>query len=284
MFQRVPSTWQRTWNSHGILRHHYPPQWSSPNRPIGATRQRPICLQSQWRLGGRSARRGLPGQPCCRIFPRGASTCSWIAPSSKVRSSRSCWNVPWAASSGPCTCTVAHCKEQDHGLWSVGCAFTSRLNKLELLALLQFSATLTSAACADPVAERPEAKRVRQPQQSGHPAEVDPFTAGSPSERRRTPRRGGDSVAVSIHRAGSSDRPIEGWVVNRSLGGLCVCSPKSFADDSILKIRPPRLGSSTNRRGAHPRLAGRRPALDDALPVHDPAIRRHDADVWLERA
>jgi hypothetical protein len=156
----------------------------------------------------------------------------------------------------PVLVRVAHAKEEQDGLWSVGCSFTAPLKEKELFALLQIGAMNTPASTPNPtpgattvpppapvappppIAKKPE--RSKQPLH--HPAS-DPFLLGSRSEHRRTPRRGGSSVVVNIGRP-DSERPVEGWVVNRSLGGLCVCSPKNFEPDTILRIRVKRSAES----------------------------------------
>lgn len=137
----------------------------------------------------------------------------------------------------PVLVRVAHCKQEEDGVWSVGCSFTARLKKRELLALLQIGAMQAAAEAPESPPKTVEASH------SDHPSTVsrhhigDAFADANTAERRRTPRRAGGSVSVTINRAGSSERPVEGWIVNRSLGGLCVCSPKAFEAESILKIR-----------------------------------------------
>jgi hypothetical protein len=60
---------------------------------------------------------------------------------------------------------------------------------------------------------------------------------GSGAERRTTPRRRGSSVAAQLAVASDLD-PIEVWVVDRSLGGLCLLSDTPVDNGSRLRVRP----------------------------------------------
>jgi hypothetical protein len=158
----------------------------------------------------------------------------------------------------PVLVRVARCAEQADGLWSVGCTFTSQLKDAELLALLQVGAMTTPAALPGPqpaqtspkpvppppVAQpAPVRKPERQPRQEP-PSSFDPFLNGAGSaEHRRTPRRGAASVAVLISRPRESEH-VEGWVINHSLGGMCLSSPRTYEVDTILRVRPKRGGES----------------------------------------
>src|SRR5262245_50605309 len=57
---------------------------------------------------------------------------------------------------------------------------------------------------------------------SGNRPDKDPLPVGTANEQRRAFRRKGSSVEVLILDPEPGDRPFEGWVVNRSLGGLCL--------------------------------------------------------------
>lgn len=65
----------------------------------------------------------------------------------------------------------------------------------------------------------------------------DPFLFGSHLEKRTSLRRTGNPVPVLITDPEMPEEPLGGWVMDRSVGGLCVSSPKSFAVDSYLTIR-----------------------------------------------
>jgi len=158
----------------------------------------------------------------------------------------------------PVLVRVARCAEQPDGLWSVGCTFTSQLKEAELLALLRVGAMTTPAALPGPQPSQPRPKPVppppaaqsapvrrpeRQPRPEPHPA-YDPFLSGGSSEHRRTPRRGCSSVAVLIGRPREHEQ-VEGWVVNQSLGGMCLSSPRTYEVDTVLRVRPKRGGESS---------------------------------------
>jgi hypothetical protein len=60
---------------------------------------------------------------------------------------------------------------------------------------------------------------------------------GRPEERRTSPRRGGSCVAA--HLTDDSDiEPVEVWVMNRSLGGLCLLTEAPVTVGSRLRVRP----------------------------------------------
>jgi hypothetical protein len=66
---------------------------------------------------------------------------------------------------------------------------------------------------------------------------VDVFVHGSSQERRATPRRRGNSVEVFL--ADSPDKsPVHGWVVDRSVGGLCLLVDKPVPEGAVLQVRP----------------------------------------------
>src|SRR4051812_39247412 len=52
--------------------------------------------------------------------------------------------------------------------------------------------------------------------------EFDPFIQGSRSDQRRSFRRGGSTVQVLFAFPEQKDHPQEGWVVDRSMGGMCL--------------------------------------------------------------
>jgi hypothetical protein len=54
------------------------------------------------------------------------------------------------------------------------------------------------------------------------PAAADPYNTAAPEDRRAGSRRGGNPVEVEILDADSGVAPIAGWVVDRSVGGLCL--------------------------------------------------------------
>lgn len=50
----------------------------------------------------------------------------------------------------------------------------------------------------------------------------DPFVHGSSTERRISLRRGGNPVQVFVTGADLTSEPVRSWVVDRSMGGLCL--------------------------------------------------------------
>jgi hypothetical protein len=77
---------------------------------------------------------------------------------------------------------------------------------------------------------------VPPPIDSNQPAS-DPFLTGSGTERRRAIRRGGNPVRVRIADSESLRELSEGWVVDRSVGGLCIMSPNPIPQGTILCVR-----------------------------------------------
>lgn len=69
------------------------------------------------------------------------------------------------------------------------------------------------------------------------PRRHDPFLFGSHLEKRTSLRRTGNPVDVLITDPLVPEQPLEGWVLDRSVGGLCVSSPRPFPVDSYLMIR-----------------------------------------------
>jgi hypothetical protein len=71
--------------------------------------------------------------------------------------------------------------------------------------------------------------------------EFDPFVQGSATEQRRALRRGGNPVEVHLRRTESKEgkEPLLcGWVLDRSVGGLCLLSPQEFAPDTFWSVLP----------------------------------------------
>jgi hypothetical protein len=65
----------------------------------------------------------------------------------------------------------------------------------------------------------------------------DPFIHGSAGERRSSLRRGGNPVAVLITDAEVKEPPFQGWVLDRSMGGLCLSVEQEVAAGAILSVR-----------------------------------------------
>jgi hypothetical protein len=82
------------------------------------------------------------------------------------------------------------------------------------------------------------------------PAPTDPgdladstFLQGVTVDRRRAPRRKGNSVEVYLS-DGAGGAPLDGWVVDRSVGGLCLLVAKPVAAGTVLKVRARRAPES----------------------------------------
>ncbi len=57
-------------------------------------------------------------------------------------------------------------------------------------------------------------------------------------ERRSTPRRKGNPVSVLIADGSETDAPFQGWVVDRSAGGLRLLVDEAVPAGTLLKVRP----------------------------------------------
>jgi hypothetical protein len=79
-------------------------------------------------------------------------------------------------------------------------------------------------ASAPPPAEKP-------------PCEFDPFVEGSASEQRNALRRGGSPVKVLIGNPEQGGKGQDGWVVDRSVGGLGLAVSDAIAEGSLLEVR-----------------------------------------------
>jgi hypothetical protein len=69
-------------------------------------------------------------------------------------------------------------------------------------------------------------------------SDYDPFVMGSPSEQRKTYRRGGNPVEVLVASGHSASPEWRGWIVDRSTGGLCVCVPQEIKPGTIVRVLP----------------------------------------------
>ena len=82
--------------------------------------------------------------------------------------------------------------------------------------------------------------RRREPHGPPPPKEArpvpDPFDHGSASERRSSLRRCGKQVRVFITDREGKAKPVEGWVMDRSMGGLCLSLYEPVEKEATLKI------------------------------------------------
>jgi hypothetical protein len=85
---------------------------------------------------------------------------------------------------------------------------------------------------------RPGRARGANPDSAPPPAERDPFVQGSTSERRVAHRRPGNLVAVRVTDAERQTPPVDGWVADRSVGGLCLRLDAPVGVGSLVNVRP----------------------------------------------
>jgi hypothetical protein len=67
--------------------------------------------------------------------------------------------------------------------------------------------------------------------------EFDPFVQGSPTEQRNAFRRGGNPVEVLLARSGQQGQAVHAWVVDRSMGGLCIEAGEAFPPGTMVIVR-----------------------------------------------
>lgn len=65
-----------------------------------------------------------------------------------------------------------------------------------------------------------------------------PLRPLSPQERRSTPRRKGNPVPVGISNGDGENEPFQGWVVDRSTGGLRLLVDEAVPAGTVLNVRP----------------------------------------------
>ena len=66
----------------------------------------------------------------------------------------------------------------------------------------------------------------------------DPFLTGPANDRRSSSRRGGHPVTVQLADPDEKAPPQAGWVVDRSVGGLCLMVRQPVQIGSFWKVRP----------------------------------------------
>lgn len=76
------------------------------------------------------------------------------------------------------------------------------------------------------------------PRPSRKDQELDPFHQGSRSEKRRSLRRNGNPVHVFIAPDQSNEPAWRGWVLDRSMGGMCIGVADEFTPGTILRLMP----------------------------------------------
>lgn len=66
----------------------------------------------------------------------------------------------------------------------------------------------------------------------------DPYLQGSPSEQREHFRRNGNPTEVYFAFPGQKAKPLRGFVVDRSLGGVCMLCAEEVKEGTILAMLP----------------------------------------------
>ncbi len=78
-------------------------------------------------------------------------------------------------------------------------------------------------------------RRGRPPQAAAAP---DPYAVPKTPDRRVSHRREGSAVTVDITDEQRQGAPVRGWVVDRSVGGLCIEVTEPYEVGAVLNIRP----------------------------------------------
>jgi hypothetical protein len=78
--------------------------------------------------------------------------------------------------------------------------------------------------------------KVKAPR-AASPEQGDVFLYGSQRERRAAPRRRGNSIEVYLAQSPDEEK-IPAWVVDRSVGGLCLTVEAPVEQGSLWQVRP----------------------------------------------
>jgi len=89
---------------------------------------------------------------------------------------------------------------------------------------------------------RPKAPLLLKPKPKSF---FDLFAQGSPSNLRKAARRGGNLVEVLYARPEGRSNPLKGWVMDRSVAGLCLWLGEDFPEGTILAVLPVSASSVT---------------------------------------
>jgi hypothetical protein len=86
---------------------------------------------------------------------------------------------------------------------------------------------------------------VPPPVQQPPAPEHDPFTQGSANEMRKSYRRQGNMTEVNVALDEKKDRPVRAWVLDRSMGGLCLQSSMEIPAGTRVHVLPVNATSMT---------------------------------------
>jgi hypothetical protein len=78
-------------------------------------------------------------------------------------------------------------------------------------------------------------RKFKAPQPTASP---EPVPAGGTNERRAALRRGGHPVTVDLHHPDELQPSQQGWVLDRSVSGLCLMVPNALPVGSFWKVKP----------------------------------------------
>ena len=70
------------------------------------------------------------------------------------------------------------------------------------------------------------------------PQEYDPFVQGSLTEQRKAFRRSGNPTEIRIQFGDRKGPPNRGWVLDRSVGGLCILVEEEYKPGMQLAVLP----------------------------------------------
>jgi hypothetical protein len=73
----------------------------------------------------------------------------------------------------------------------------------------------------------------------------DPFELGSVTERRAAIRRQGNPIEVLISDAEATLEPARGWVIDRSMRGLCLLVHEEVGPGTVLSVKPRKAPPAT---------------------------------------
>jgi hypothetical protein len=102
-------------------------------------------------------------------------------------------------------------------------------------------ATLLTLCAGRIVLARQRGKRAAAAEGPAH----DPFEQGSLSERRGSARRKGSPIEVLLADDKATPEPLPGWVIDRSVGGLCLLLHDEIAPGTALRLKPRKAPPAT---------------------------------------
>jgi len=73
----------------------------------------------------------------------------------------------------------------------------------------------------------------------------DPFDLGSLTERRNTTRRTGSPIELTVRNDNPDAEPRLAWVIDRSMGGLCLLLHEEIAEGTVLDVKPSKCPPGT---------------------------------------